>query len=79
MTEPVNLSRERWEMLREALTAGPPTLATIVATTVANRAGHLTVHEPLEIRGIIFLPAEYVPGGTERVAKTQRFSPPPCA
>lgn len=67
MAEPVKLSRERWEMLREAKTrydANAPALEqinAIVSTTLANRLDLLVVREPLETQGVIFLPADYVP------------------
>ncbi len=61
MSEPVRLSRERWEMLKAAKTAGPLTIDSLVSVTTANRLGVLTVTQPLEIAGIVFLPAEYVP------------------
>ena len=65
MPEPVKLSRERWEMLKRAKTAftghALGDIAAIVSVTAANRLGLLTVSEPIEIDGITFLPAEYVP------------------
>lgn len=49
MSEPVKLSRERWEMLRHAANPVVPSLWSVV------------LDKPLETHGVIFLPAEYVP------------------
>lgn len=52
MTSPVKLSRERWEMLKRVM---------IVTSDTPFVLNGLTVPAPLEIDGITFLPAEYVP------------------
>ncbi len=70
--EPVKLSRERWEMLRGSW-EWP------IVGMYSDGSPFMTVTEPREIDGVIFLPAEYVPGGAERVARVQKLSAAPCA
>lgn len=71
MGEPVKLSRERWQMLVS------------VAVKFAVDARYVTkpivLTTPVFAGSVVFLPAEYVPGGAELVARVQRLSLPPCA
>lgn len=53
--EPVRLSRERWEMLRDS---GPPEF---ISCGRPEDWTSITIASPREIDGVIFLPAEYVP------------------
>lgn len=71
MAEPVKLSRERWDAL----------CATRHPTPADSRyvTKPITITSPIESRGITFLPAEYVPGGSQRIGKVFKFSPNPCA
>lgn len=50
MTRPVVLSRERWEMLKRRTGSEPH-----------NHPTKIVIAQVEEIKGIIFLPAEYVP------------------
>jgi len=57
MTEPVKLSRERWDALVDhwiRLDKDDRTIRSVATNRVA-------VTVPAEIDGVIFLPAEYVP------------------
>ncbi len=80
MPEPVKLSRERWDSLTRG---GHPNYERVVVLIDNAGTPQMTkraiVRETLEFDGIIFLPAEYVPGGTERVARVQKLSAAPCA
>lgn len=66
MTSPVNLSRERWEMLYRDVGVSYP-------------LDKIRLAFPAEIEGIVFLPAEYVPGGQSRPSRVFKLLPPPCA
>lgn len=59
MSEPVKLPRERWEMLYAAKTA-TPTLGSFSAEPVPERPGFFRISNPIEIDGVVFLPADYV-------------------
>lgn len=59
MTEPVKLSRERWECLTRG---GHPDYERVtILRGVIGSTPRAFVKEPLEFDGVIFLPAEYVP------------------
>lgn len=70
MTQPVKLSRERWEMLRRGF---------VVTSDVPFVLNGITLPIALEVDGVTFLPAEYVPGGVDRPKRAFKLSPPPCA
>lgn len=57
--EPVRLSRERWEMLAAKVPYGDPNIISAGFRNIGEAFILLTA--PLESKGIIFLPAEYVP------------------
>ncbi len=52
MSEPVKLSRERWDSLWRGLTGH---------AAGAWEPKSVVIGKPLQIDGVIFLPAEYVP------------------
>lgn len=60
MTSPVKLSRERWEMLWHA----PGKSEYRVQPNCHYESDRVTMSAPVEIDGITFLPAEYVPAET---------------
>lgn len=57
MTEPIKLSRERWDNLADYWAANHPS----VKSPATN---HLVVSAPVQANGITFLPATYVPRET---------------
>ncbi len=62
MSEPVKLSRERWEMLARYMAARQ--MSPCFANVAASRSISLSL--PIESEGVIFLPAEYVPAPDPR-------------
>ncbi len=53
MTEPVKLSRERWEMLRSSWE--------FPHVGLSNAGPFINVREPRQVGDVIFLPASYMP------------------
>lgn len=69
MSEPVKLSRERWEMLWHA----PGKSEYRVQPNCHYESDRVTMSAPVVIDGITFLPAEYVPGD-ERPKPAMRYA-----
>lgn len=61
MTQPVKLSRERWKSLADYWSSVPLTDPSIKSVAT----NHLVVMLPVQSGDVMFLPAEYVPGGVD--------------